>query len=62
LDARVSYFRTRVFLISSVSTNCTGISTALIPKKPIRTLMYYGSPSGFANTLSAIPIFCPTGS
>jgi hypothetical protein len=42
---------TRVFLSLSVSTNCTGISTVFIPKRPIRTLMYTDSPSEFANTL-----------
>jgi hypothetical protein len=35
-DARVSYFMTRVFLTSAVSTNCTGISTVCVPKRPIR--------------------------
>jgi hypothetical protein len=29
-----SYFRTSALLVSSVSTNCTGISTDLIPKRP----------------------------
>jgi hypothetical protein len=44
-------FMKRVFLTLSVSTTCTGISTVFIPKRPIRTLMYTGSPSEFANTL-----------
>jgi hypothetical protein len=30
--ARATYFRTSAFLVSSVSTNCTGISTDLIPR------------------------------
>jgi hypothetical protein len=45
LDSRDSYFRRRVFLFSSVSTNCTGISADFIPKRPIRTLTYPGSPA-----------------
>jgi hypothetical protein len=45
---------------SSVSTNCTGISTVLVKRKPMRTLMYIGSPSRFTNTSSALPIFWPT--
>jgi hypothetical protein len=37
--ARDFYFRTRVFFSSSVSTNCTGISTDFLPKKPRRILI-----------------------
>ena len=36
--ARDFYFRTRDFFSSSVSTNCTGISTDFLPKKPRRIL------------------------
>ncbi len=53
---------TRARRSSSAATACTGIRTVLIPKSPIFSLMYSGSPLPFRKILTARPIFCPRGS